>query len=104
MADTKEKILMTALQLFARNGYEAVSVRNIAEELGMTVGTPCYAFAPNRSHSICLANQALKENVGKYRVAAVAPRMAFWIPVAGVPDVYVHSFLPLPDNNDTPNS
>lgn len=38
MADTKEKILMTALQLFARDGYEAVSVRNIAEELGMTKG------------------------------------------------------------------
>lgn len=38
MADTKEKILMTALRLFARDGYEAVSVRTIAEELGMTKG------------------------------------------------------------------
>lgn len=38
MADTKEKILLTALQLFAKDGYEAVSVRNIAEELGMTKG------------------------------------------------------------------
>ena len=38
MADTKEKILMTALHLFARDGYEAVSVRTIAEELGMTKG------------------------------------------------------------------
>ena len=38
MGDTKEKILMTALQLFARDGYEAVSVRNIAEELGITKG------------------------------------------------------------------
>lgn len=38
MADTKEKILLTALQLFARDGYEAVSVRNIAEELGITKG------------------------------------------------------------------
>ena len=38
MADTKEKILMEALKLFARDGYEAVSVRNIAEELGMTKG------------------------------------------------------------------
>lgn len=38
MGDTKEKILMTALQLFARDGYEAVSVRNIAEELSMTKG------------------------------------------------------------------
>lgn len=38
MADTKEKILITALQLFAREGYEAVSVRTIAEELNITKG------------------------------------------------------------------
>ena len=38
MADTREKILMTALQLFVKDGYEAVSVRNIAEELGITKG------------------------------------------------------------------
>lgn len=35
MADTKEKILLTALRLFARDGYEAVSVSQIAGELGM---------------------------------------------------------------------
>lgn len=38
MSDTKENILQTALRLFARDGYEAVSVRNIAEELGITKG------------------------------------------------------------------
>ena len=38
MSDTKEKILMTALQLFAQNGYEAVSVSAIAGMLGMTKG------------------------------------------------------------------
>ena len=38
MADTKEKILHTALRLFARNGYEAASVSDIAGELGMTKG------------------------------------------------------------------
>jgi len=38
MTDTKEQILMTALHLFARDGYEAVSVRTIAEALGMTKG------------------------------------------------------------------
>lgn len=38
MADTKENILITALKLFAMDGYEAVSVRTIAEELGMTKG------------------------------------------------------------------
>ena len=38
MSDTKEKILITALHLFARDGFEAVSVRNIAEELNITKG------------------------------------------------------------------
>ena len=35
---TKERILQTALRLFARDGYEAVSVSDIAGELGMTKG------------------------------------------------------------------
>ena len=38
MSDTKEKILLTALRLFARDGYEAVSVSDIAGELGITKG------------------------------------------------------------------
>lgn len=38
MLDTREKILIAALHLFARDGYEAVSVSTIAGELGMTKG------------------------------------------------------------------
>ena len=38
MSDTKEKIMMTALRLFAKDGYEAVSVSTIAGALGMTKG------------------------------------------------------------------
>lgn len=38
MSDTRERILMTALRLFAKDGYEAVSVSQIAGELGMTKG------------------------------------------------------------------
>lgn len=38
MTDTKEKILITALNLFASDGYEAVSVSTIAGKLGMTKG------------------------------------------------------------------
>jgi AcrR family transcriptional regulator len=38
MGDTKEKILITALRLFAQDGYEAVSVSTIAGMLGMTKG------------------------------------------------------------------
>lgn len=36
--DTKERILITALHLFAKDGYEAVSVSMIAKELGITKG------------------------------------------------------------------
>lgn len=38
MENTKEEILTVALHLFARDGYEAVSVSQIAGELGMTKG------------------------------------------------------------------
>ncbi len=38
MSDTREKILITALHLFARDGYEAVSVSAIAGMLGVTKG------------------------------------------------------------------
>ena len=38
MTDTKEQILMTALHLFAQDGYEAGSVSRIAGALGMTKG------------------------------------------------------------------
>ena len=38
MTDTKEKILAVALHLFAKDGYEAVSVSKIAEKLGITKG------------------------------------------------------------------
>lgn len=38
MSVTKENILLTALRLFAQDGYKAVSVRSITGELGMTKG------------------------------------------------------------------
>lgn len=38
MTGTKKDILITALRLFAVNGYDAVSVSQIAGELGMTKG------------------------------------------------------------------
>ena len=38
MPNIKEQILLTALRLFAQDGYEAVSVNKIASEIGMTKG------------------------------------------------------------------
>ena len=43
MGNRKEEILIVALHLFARDGYEAVSVSQIAGELDMTKG----AFVPS---------------------------------------------------------
>ena len=38
MSGTKERILLEALELFARDGYEAASMRDIADRLGITKG------------------------------------------------------------------
>ena len=46
---TKEKIMQTALHLFARDGYEAVSVSAIAGELGMTKGALYKHYANKRA-------------------------------------------------------
>lgn len=46
---TRERILQTALRLFARDGYEAVSVSAIAGELGMTKGALYRHFASKRA-------------------------------------------------------
>lgn len=48
MNDTKERILLTALRLFAKDGYEAVSVSAIAGELGMTKGALYKHYASKR--------------------------------------------------------
>ncbi|MEG1756527.1 MAG: TetR/AcrR family transcriptional regulator [Clostridia bacterium] len=48
MVTTKEKILTTALQLFSKDGYEAVSVSMIAGILGMTKGALYKHYASKR--------------------------------------------------------
>ena len=48
LGGTKERILLAALRLFARDGYEAVSVSAIAGELGMTKGALYKHYASKR--------------------------------------------------------
>ncbi len=48
MRNTKEQILLAALRLFARDGYEAVSVSDIAGELGITKGALYRHYAGKR--------------------------------------------------------
>lgn len=47
MSDTKERILHTALELFAREGYAAASMRDIAAGLGITKGA-LYRHYPSK--------------------------------------------------------
>ncbi|WP_337425532.1 helix-turn-helix domain-containing protein [Gallintestinimicrobium sp.] len=51
---TKEDILIVALHLFARDGYEAVSVSQIAGELGMTKGALYRHYESKRVREIFL--------------------------------------------------
>lgn len=62
MANTKENILVTALRLFAQDGYEAVSVSKIAGELGMTKGA-LYRHYKNKA---CLDDPYISEIVASY--------------------------------------
>ena len=49
MGDTRERILQTALELFAQKGYEAVSVSDIAGALGLTKGALYRHFENKRA-------------------------------------------------------
>ena len=48
MTDTKERIMQTALDMFSCRGYEAVSVSDIAGELGITKGALYRHFSSKR--------------------------------------------------------
>ena len=67
MADTKERILLTALQLFARDGYEAVSVRNIAEELNMTKGALYRHYKNKRDIFDCIVERMIQLDAQRAR-------------------------------------
>ncbi|MCU0326432.1 MAG: TetR/AcrR family transcriptional regulator [Spirosomaceae bacterium] len=45
MKDTKSKILETSLRLFNERGYESITVRDIAKQMGISHGNLCYHFA-----------------------------------------------------------
>lgn len=60
MKNTKERILETALELFASKGYEAVSVSDIAGKLGMTKGA-LYKHYTNKQDILDCIIQRMEE-------------------------------------------
>ena len=57
MANRKEEILIVALHLFARDGYEAVSVSQIAGALGITKGALYRHFKSKRDIFDCIVQR-----------------------------------------------
>ena len=57
MGNRKEEILIVALHLFARDGYEAVSVSQIAGELGMTKGALYRHYKSKRDIFDCIVQR-----------------------------------------------
>ena len=71
MGNTKEDIMTVALHLFARNGYEAVSVSQIASELGMTKGALYRHYQNKRDifdHIVKRMEQGDSEQAGQHEM------------------------------------
>ena len=62
MRNRKEEILIVALHLFARDGYEAVSVSQIAGALGITKGALYRHFKSKRDIFDCIVQRMEQED------------------------------------------
>ena len=67
MSNRKEEILIVALHLFARDGYEAVSVSQIAGELDMTKGALYRHYKSKRDIFDCIV-QRMEQQDGEQAV------------------------------------
>ena len=68
---TKQRILASALELFREHGYDATTMRMVAEAAGVSLGNAYYYFA-----SKDLLLQAFYREVHEAHVAAAAPALA----------------------------
>ena len=65
-SNIKDEILQTAKLLFNQQGYEAVSMRDIARAVGISVGNLTYHFP--RKADILLTLLSLSRNPGLYSI------------------------------------
>lgn len=77
MADTKENILITALRLFAQDGYEAVSVSKIAGELGMTKGALYKHYKNKRDIFDSIFERICQLDIERFKKAGVPEKDYF---------------------------
>lgn len=85
MTNTKEKILIIALRLFAIHGYEAVSVSQIAGELGMTKGALYKHYTNKRDIFNCIFEYVCQLDVERSQKTGV-PEKEF----SEMPEAFSH--------------
>ena len=71
MSETKDRILMTALRLFAQDGYEATSVSRIAGELGMTKGALYKHYKNKRDIFDSIFEQVCRSDIERSQMAGI---------------------------------
>lgn len=71
---------------------EVIAVNPACREIGREPGMDCSRHGPAENHRGCLADKAVAEHKA-YRARKVAngsERIAFWLPIDGFADYYVH--------------
>jgi AcrR family transcriptional regulator len=88
--DTRARILAAALDLFVEHGYQRVSLRQIAERLGLTKAAILYHF-PSKSHVLAELAEPVFDDMEKALEVAVrhGPQRARWAVIEGITDVYL---------------
>lgn len=88
--ETRQRILGTALRRFAEHGYAGTSIRDIAEELGLTKAAVHYHFAAKEQIVLELLQPMLSQYATVVERAAAAPAGPRAL-LLGVRDVLVAS-------------
>lgn len=87
---TRQRILDTALRRFAEHGYAATSVRDLADELGLTKAAVHYHFAAKEQIVVALVTPMLEQLRALVETQAKAPAGPRAL-LLGVRDVLVES-------------
>jgi AcrR family transcriptional regulator len=78
MTDTRERILEVALDLFASDGYEKVSLREIAERVGVTKPALYYYFANKEELFLTLVEPILTRSEQLAQLLDEGPTRESW--------------------------
>ncbi len=69
-ADTPQKLIDVAIELFAANGFKGTSIRDIAKLTGMTISNIYYYFGNKDGLLLAILEHSAKKLLDKLRVAA----------------------------------